>query len=153
MIRVLILGGGVVALDQLTKAVVLSHLEPGMHVVVLVDDRQRERLGAELVGGARRDLDVDTLAALQPMSPLAYDAIDPDVPLLDELLQTGARDIGDARGEPTIEPLARRTGVDGQREERQLFSGTATAGRSSKRNARSATPTVIEESATLNAGQ
>ena len=32
MIRVLILGGGVVALDQLTKAVVLSHLEPGMHV-------------------------------------------------------------------------------------------------------------------------
>ena len=123
------------------------------HVVVLVDDRQRERLGAELVGGARRDLDLDTLAALQPMSPLAYDAIDPDVPLLDELLQTGARDIGDARGEPTIEPLARRTGVDGQREERQLFSGTATAGRSSRRNARSATPTVIEESATLNAGQ
>ena len=35
MIRVLILGGGVVALDQLTKAVVLSHLEPGMHVVVV----------------------------------------------------------------------------------------------------------------------
>ena len=35
MIRVLGLGGGVVALDQLTKAVVLSHLEPGMHVVVV----------------------------------------------------------------------------------------------------------------------
>ena len=34
MIRVLALGGGVVALDQLTKAVVLSHLEPGMHVAV-----------------------------------------------------------------------------------------------------------------------
>ena len=34
MIRVLALGGGVVALDQVTKAVVLSHLEPGMHVVV-----------------------------------------------------------------------------------------------------------------------
>src|SRR5947207_6331650 len=35
MIRVLALGGGVVALDQLTKAVVLSHLEPGMHVAVV----------------------------------------------------------------------------------------------------------------------
>ena len=34
MTRVLALGGGVVVLDQLTKAVVLSHLEPGMHVVV-----------------------------------------------------------------------------------------------------------------------
>ena len=34
MIRVLALGGGVVALDQLAKAVVLSHLEPGMHVAV-----------------------------------------------------------------------------------------------------------------------
>jgi len=32
--RVLALGGGVVVLDQLTKAVVLSHMEPGMHVVV-----------------------------------------------------------------------------------------------------------------------
>jgi len=35
MIRVLALAGGVVALDQLTKAVVLSHLEPGMHVAVV----------------------------------------------------------------------------------------------------------------------
>ena len=35
MIRVVALGGGVVALDQVTKAIVLSHLEPGMHVVVV----------------------------------------------------------------------------------------------------------------------
>jgi signal peptidase II len=35
MIRVLVLGGGVVALDQLTKALVLSLLEPGVHVDVV----------------------------------------------------------------------------------------------------------------------
>jgi signal peptidase II len=32
--RVLAIGGGVVVLDQLTKAVVLAHLEPGIHVVL-----------------------------------------------------------------------------------------------------------------------
>jgi signal peptidase II len=35
LIQVLALGGGVVALDQLTKAVVLSHLAPGTHVDVV----------------------------------------------------------------------------------------------------------------------
>jgi len=35
MIRVLALGGVVVALDQITKAVVLSHLQPGVHVDVV----------------------------------------------------------------------------------------------------------------------
>jgi signal peptidase II len=35
MIRVLVLGGAVVVLDQLSKAVVLAHLEPGVHVDVV----------------------------------------------------------------------------------------------------------------------
>jgi signal peptidase II len=35
MLRVLALGGGVVVLDQLTKAVVLTHLAPGTHVDVV----------------------------------------------------------------------------------------------------------------------
>ena len=35
MTRVLALGGGVAVLDQLTKAVVLSHLAPGTHVDVV----------------------------------------------------------------------------------------------------------------------
>jgi signal peptidase II len=35
MIRVLALGGGVVVLDQLTKAIVLSHLSPAAHVAVV----------------------------------------------------------------------------------------------------------------------
>jgi signal peptidase II len=35
MTRVLALGAGVVVLDQITKAVVLSFLEPGVHVVLL----------------------------------------------------------------------------------------------------------------------
>ena len=35
MIKVLALGGGVIVLDQITKAVVLSHLAPGTHVDVV----------------------------------------------------------------------------------------------------------------------
>jgi len=35
MIQVLALGGGVIVLDQITKAVVLSHLAPGTHVDVV----------------------------------------------------------------------------------------------------------------------
>jgi signal peptidase II len=35
MITVLALGGGVIVLDQITKAVVLSHLAPGTHVDVV----------------------------------------------------------------------------------------------------------------------
>ena len=32
MLRVLVLGGGIVLLDQLTKAAVLTHLAPGTHI-------------------------------------------------------------------------------------------------------------------------
>jgi signal peptidase II len=35
MVRVLALGGGVVVLDQLTKAVVLTHLAPGTHISII----------------------------------------------------------------------------------------------------------------------
>ena len=35
MLRVLALGGGVVVLDQLVKAVVLSHLAPGTHIDIV----------------------------------------------------------------------------------------------------------------------
>jgi signal peptidase II len=35
MIQVLALGGGVIVLDQITKAVVLSHLAPGTHVDIV----------------------------------------------------------------------------------------------------------------------
>jgi signal peptidase II len=35
MTRVLALGAGVIVLDQLTKAVVLAYLEPGVHVAVV----------------------------------------------------------------------------------------------------------------------
>jgi signal peptidase II len=35
MIRVLVLGGAVIVLDQLSKAVVLAHLEPGVHADVV----------------------------------------------------------------------------------------------------------------------
>ena len=122
------------------------------HIVVLVDDAQRDRLGTELVGGARRNLDVDARAALQPVRTLARHAIDAHAAHVDQRLQARARDIGDVRREPSIEPLARLGGVDRQGRCLHRVSGAA-AGRRSSRSARSVTPTVIDESATLNAGQ
>jgi signal peptidase II len=35
MVRVLAIGGGVVGLDQLTKAIVLRHLAPGTHIDIV----------------------------------------------------------------------------------------------------------------------
>jgi hypothetical protein len=75
-------------------------------VVVFVEDRERERLGERRRGPWRRDVDVDRESGRdrQPRPDLA--APYPDVPVSDQLLDPGPRDIGQSCGEELIQAPA-----------------------------------------------
>ena len=78
------------------------------HGVVFVDDLERQRLGAELLRLGRRDLRLDPLARPHPVRGLARAAAHGDAAALDQGLEPGPGELGQAGGEPAIEPL---TGV------------------------------------------
>ena len=127
-------------------------------VRVLEHDRERRRLGDELLGGGRRHVDLDPLAPRQPRRGLPDSAVDADAAGLDQRLEPRTREPGQPLGEPAVEPRPRRGGADGEPDEPGRGGGLphgrgADAPSPRRRMASTVTPTVIAESATLNAGQ
>ena len=127
-------------------------------VGVLEENGQRRRFRDELLGGWGRNLHLDTLASCEPRRGLPDRAVDANAAGLDERLEPRARELGQLPGEPAVESRARRGRIDGEADEPRRggrFPHGEGAGERSprRRRTRSATPTVIAESATLNAGQ
>ena len=137
------------------------------HVGVLVDDGERDRLGRELDGLGRRDLDGDPLARPQPVAGLGVARRSPATRPAAISAWRRVRERSGARAWSQ-----RSSRVPGRRRARRRSSGAlgaapdASPGSGRRRGraaghrparsepaARSDTPTVIAESATLNAGQ
>ena len=132
------------------------------HVVVLVDDVSAIGSGVERPRRRRRDLDLDALAAAESVRGLADGAVHANEAAVDQRLEPRAREIGQARAQPAIESLApgrpRGSTGDGTRPSAVASTAAASGGsepldRCRRRSARSVTPTVMAESATLKAGQ
>jgi hypothetical protein len=121
-------------------------------VVVLVDDGERDRLGLELGGRRRRDLDVHALATAQAVRGPAGRAVHPHAPGGDQRLQAGAGELGHGLGQPAIQAGAGGGGGHTEPPGRHLEAGRG-AGRASRRMASTTTPTLMAESARLKAGQ
>ena len=97
------------------------------HVVVLVHDRERDRLRPQRVRRLRRHLDLHVLPALQTVRGLAGDAVDTDDPGVDQGLQPRARHLGDVRGQPSIQALTRGGRTDGELHPRPRARGSSGA--------------------------
>ena len=145
---------------------VLVHHED---VLVLEDDAQRDRLGRHLLGRKRWNLGRDRLARAEPMRGLRRPPVDRGHPLVDQLPDPGARQLGQARREPLVEPrpalrrdhrganvprarLAHRADPEAPAVPGRPSPGPGGGVTRSLRASR-ATPTLMAESATLNAGQ
>src|SRR5687768_3422998 len=97
-------------------------------MLVLVGDAERHLLGLELGRTARRDVEVQLLAACQPMALRTRSPVDEDAALAEEPLGHGPRaDLLEA-GEEAIEALAGRLGRHG---DRQITQGSWARGGSS----------------------
>jgi hypothetical protein len=116
-------------------------------VLVLVGDPERHLLRLQRSGGRRR-LELDRLAAREPVALGARLAVDQHRALLEQPLGCGARAELRQRGEKAVEPLARRLLGD---RDLQLFRRGASLITSATK--RMPTPTTMNESARLNAGQ
>src|SRR5262249_2621952 len=130
-------------------------------VIVLVHHRERDVLGRHVLGCWGRHAGLDLFARLHAMTRLDPAAVDRDESLLDERLDSHAGQVGEPRVEPEIEagPGILRPDRIAEPSRREAVVPDLNAHRSgaavgqTMRNASSATPTVIAESATLKAGQ
>ena len=151
-------GGGERALG-LAGSGVCHHPRGLVHdqkVIVLQHDAEGDGLRGQPLRGRRRDLCLETFAPAQPMRRLRGPAVDAHRSRVDQGLEAHARQIGQTGGEPLVEARSccLRSGLRGPAP--GGVAGCAhprgAAGASMLR-ARSATPTVMAESATLKAGQ
>jgi hypothetical protein len=103
-----------------------GRLVDGDHVLVLVDDRQRDRLGDQLEIDRRRDLDVDPIAGAHAVAGLGHDvAADRDVAVVEEPLDLRAGQRGVVARDERVEPGA---GIGGHRDQRAATGRGALAG-------------------------
>ena len=63
-------------------------------LLVFEEDGERDRLRQQIVGRGRQDVDLDRLAAVQPMRRLRRGAVDGDVLAGDQVLDARARQVG-----------------------------------------------------------
>ena len=131
------------------------HDQPGWfvdddQVVVLVKDPQIHRLGLEPAGRRRRQLPAEMIASPEPASRPGGAVIEADVPLRDQPLDVAAAFTGEQAGQVLVE--SRGIGNDGVLR-RLAQARRVRPPRQTVPSSRTATPTVIDESATLKMGQ
>ena len=73
-------------------------------VLVLEDDRERDRLGGHLLGRRRRELRRDPLAGAQAMRRLRGGAVHSHGAVVDQSANARPRHLGQPRREPLVEP-------------------------------------------------
>jgi hypothetical protein len=119
-------------------------------VFVRVGDRELGRRDVWF-GGLLRRLDLDLLAAPEPVALSAWSSVDEDGAGLEQSLCGGARaDLGESR-EVAVESLSR--GLGGDDEPGQCFAGGGSRSARSSAMSRIPTPMTMKLSARLNAGQ
>ena len=119
-------------------------------VGVFVDHIERQAFSDQRFRRRGRHVHDDALARLEPRGGLHRAAVHAHVPLGHERLEARPRDAGQLRRQPQVEPAPRRAGLDDQALGHQAGRGAFPV---TSRRARSATPMLIAESATLKAGQ
>ncbi len=86
------------------------------HIVVFVNDAERDRLGRRLCRHRGRHVNQDGRAGIDVMAWIADRlAIDRDGACFDQHFEPGARQFGDVTGEHAVEPVAGLVGADEDR--------------------------------------
>jgi hypothetical protein len=123
-------------------------------VFVFVDDAQGYRFRLDVERLRRRDAHVDGIAGAQEIRRLGAASIDGREPLVDQAPGMGAREIGAVPGNERVEtlPFVFRDN-EAERLLRQVLFSRQIVSLSVRNATIATTPTLIAESATLNAGQ
>ena len=131
-----------------------GRLVDDQQVLVLVDDAQGDRFRLDVERLRRRNSHVDGIAGAQEIRRLGAASIDGREPLVDQAPGMGAREIGAVPGNERVETLSSVFRDDeAERLLRQVLFSRQIVSLSVRNAMIATTPTVIAESATLNAGQ